>query len=131
MSLDPADAGCLLQPPSVGLREPDLPHSTEARVAILLGLDAPPGAGWSQGWKNWSSFPPTPPCTPAWSSRILKERVSQELEVPHIPHLWAWEGYRGGENGGETRERRKQDRSGSGQRGAWLVGASVIDSEAG
>lgn len=39
-------------------QEPDPPHSGEARVAILLGLEEPPGAGWSQGWKNWSSCPP-------------------------------------------------------------------------
>lgn len=36
-------------------QEPDLPHSEEAQVAFLLGLEEPPGEGWSQGWKNWSS----------------------------------------------------------------------------
>lgn len=35
-------------------------HSSEAQVAILLGLEEPLRAGWSQGWKNWSSSPPPP-----------------------------------------------------------------------
>lgn len=45
-------------PPTSQRQKPDLPHSGEAQVAILLGLEEPPGAGWSQGWKNWSSYPP-------------------------------------------------------------------------
>lgn len=81
-------------------REPDLPHSLEALVAILLGLEKPPGAGWSQGWKNWSP-PPLKPGVP-------REGVGRNWRFPTFHRGWEWEKSGGGEKAEEAHGRRNK-----------------------
>lgn len=87
MSL-PTGPGGYLPSPSVrrqGAGSAAFLHSSEAQVAILLGLEEPPGEGWSQGWKNWSSCPP--PHQPG----VLGEGVSRNWRFPTFHTGWEWE----------------------------------------
>lgn len=64
---------------------------------------SPRGAGWSQGWKNWSSSPPPPS---AWSSR---EGVGRNWRFPTFHRGWEWDRSRGGEKAEEAHGRRNKE----------------------
>lgn len=104
-------------------REPDLPHSLEALVAILLGLEKPPGSRLVSGLEKLVLLLPVP-LPPHPISLEFQGRVWEELEVPYIPQGMGLGGERGGERQKQHREEEpvSPEHRGPVRNVAWLGG---------